>query len=145
MLKNQLLLLGTLCVLVSTSTVAVEMDKCAGGVCFATLDKLEPSKGFKQESQLLTIETPRFIEDEIDRSATIVLDGQTITVFPKSSYVVGEETNHNYYVYDEPLLTVEELGKTILNEVEELPSSEFFCEKDRKPVVDPKSGFYECV
>lgn len=145
MAKNKLLLLGTLSLLFSTSVLAVEMDKCTGGVCFVNIDKHEPSKAFKKENQLLSIETPRFIEDEIDKSATIVLDGQTITVFPKSSYVMSEEEKHNYYVYEEPLLTVEQLGETILDQVEKLPSSEFFCEKDQKPVVHPESGFYECV
>jgi len=140
MLKNKLLLLGTLSVLFSPNIMA---EKCAGGVCFVTLDKHEPSQAFKKENQLLSIETPRFIEDEIDRSATIVLDGQTITVFPKSSYVMNEETEYNYY--ETPLLTLEELGETSLDVVEKLPDSEFFCDKDEKPVIHPESGFYECV
>jgi len=136
MLKNKLLLLGALSVLFSTSIVAVETDKCVGGACFVKLDKFETSK--KEDSS-------NFIDQELDKSATIVLDGQTITVFPKSSYTMSSQEENNYYVVEDSLLVTEGFQEEIMDKLITLPNSEYFCEKNRKPVVDPKSGFYECV
>jgi hypothetical protein len=147
MLKNKLLLIGTLPILFSTSIVAVETDKCDGGVCFVDLNKHKPSKAFKKDNQPLMIEKPRYLDnDDIDKSATIVLDGKTITVFPKSSYVMSKEEQKQYNIQEEPLLIVEEnLEEIILDEVKKLPNSEYFCEENSKPVIHSESGFYECV
>jgi len=146
MLNKQTLYLSILLALTTTTVVADQSEKCLGGVCYVNLDKHEPSKGFEQDQKLLQIEDPRFLENDIDKSATIVLDGETITVFPKSSYVMSEEEIKYTDAVEESLVTIEyDLQETVLEKIIKLPNSEYFCDKDSMPVIDVETGFYECV
>jgi len=157
MLKNNFLLLGTMSALLVSNLLGAESGKCVGGVCFVNLDKLQPSKEYKKK-ELVTLETPRYIEEnlpqsaEVDKTITIVLDGETITIFPHSTYVMSEAEKLEYYSKNEEkanqdlLVTesTENIEEKILKETT-LPSSEYYCEKDRKPLYDYNSGLYECV
>jgi hypothetical protein len=146
MLKNKLLLFGAFSALFSTSIVAVETEKCVGGACFVKLDKKEPSKKVESDEPLKVAPVTQLLENEVDKSATIILDGEMITVFPKSSYLTTEAQQDNYMIYEEALPIVEDkIEDVILDRVIKLPNSEYFCEKDSMPVVHKESGFYECV
>lgn len=147
MLNKKFLTLGTISILLTTTVFGAGTQNCAGGVCFINLDKLKPSKGFEQEkAKTVLLEKPRYIEvysendNTIDKSMTIVLDGETITVFPKSSYVMNPEEALDVILLAEPMVAVEDkiLEKT------NLPSSEYFCEKDKRPVY-LNNDTYECV
>lgn len=158
MLKSKFLLLGTMSALFMTSLLGAQESKCAGGVCFVNLDKLKPSEEFETKQQaLVALAEPR----EIDKTITIVLDGETVTVFPHSSYVMTEEEKLRYSELEvieqnekfneeanrDLLLVTESLEKVedkILEKIK-LPKSEFFCEKDRKPIYNDKSGLFQCV
>ena len=92
----------------------------------------------------MLLENPRYIEnyaqhENIDKSMTIVLDGETITVFPHSSYVMNEEAIDEVLLA-EPMVEIED---KILKK-SNLPSSEYFCEKDKEPVY-LNNDIYECV
>ncbi|HHS91962.1 MAG TPA: hypothetical protein ENK82_01310 [Campylobacterales bacterium] len=146
MLKKKALYLGVLLALSTTAVVADETGNCVGGVCFVNLDKHKSSKGFEEEKQVVTLETPRFLEEELDKSITIVLDGETITVFPKSTYVMTEDEKLDYDLQEGRIILDEsKLGDSILENVD-LPNSEYYCENNTQPIVlDKEAGFYECV
>ncbi len=140
-------MMGTISALLSTTVFGAGAMNCAGGVCFVKLDNLQVSKGFeKKNNALVILDTPRFIEDKIDKTVTIVLDGEEITVFP--SYVMTEEEKVNYIEEEnEELLrltqTVEIEDKIL--EKTNLPTSEYFCEKNTKPLYNNFSHSYQCV
>ncbi|CAA6818745.1 MAG: Unknown protein [uncultured Sulfurovum sp.] len=138
MLNHRFLRLGTISALLTSTLLGAGTSKCIGGVCFVNLDNLDPSKGFQKE-KLVVIEKPRYIEEMIDKSMTIVLDGELITVFPHSSYVADD--------VEEQLLVVDStdtLEETILTKTG-LPSSEFFCDKNTKPLYDTQHNTFQCV
>lgn len=159
MIKRKILL-GTMSAMLTTTMLNAKAGDCAGGVCFVNLDKHKSSKAFENKNQnLVALETPRYIED--DKTITIVLDGETITVFPHSSYVMTEEEKLHYSeneVIGQNEIFNEEANKDlllvtgVLEKVEdkilekiELPTSEYFCEKDRKPIYNDESGLFQCV
>jgi hypothetical protein len=157
MISKKFLILVSLSTLFVTTALGAEKDNCLGGVCIVNLDNLKPSKGFGQkEQELMVLEEPRYIDenyknDYIDKSMTIVLDGETITVFPKSTYVMNEEEKNNYIANEEAnkdLLmltqTVEKIEDKIL-EKSYLPSSEFYCEKNKKALYNQRSDTFLCV
>ncbi|CAA6809026.1 MAG: Unknown protein [uncultured Sulfurovum sp.] len=146
MLNNKFFRLGAVTALLTTTLLGAPTQQCVGGVCFANLDNLKPSKGFEEKKEnLVILEQPRYVQqininaqnDFIDKSMTIVLDGELITVFPHSSYIMEEST----------LLVTESDDKIediILNKTE-LPSSDFFCEKNTKALYDSEKHTFQCV
>ncbi|CAA6798470.1 MAG: Unknown protein [uncultured Sulfurovum sp.] len=158
MLNNNFFKLGTVAVLLTSTLLGAGTAKCVGGVCFVNLDKLKPSKGFeKSEENLVVLEQPRYIEEVntntqnnfIDKSITIVLDGETITVFPHSSYVMNdlEVIYSDDNVNENELLVTGESDRIedIILEKSGLPNSEFFCEKNKKPLYDSTEDTFQCV
>ena len=145
MLKNRYLNLGIISILLSSTVFAAGTLPCVGGVCFVKLDNLKPSKGFEEKNEkIVLLENPRYIEnyaqhENIDKSMTIVLDGETITVFPHSSYVMNEEAIDEVLLA-EPMVEIED---KILKK-SNLPNSEYFCEKDKEPVY-LNNDIFECV
>ncbi len=168
---RKLLLTGTLSTLLTITTLFANGDKCVGGVCFVNINKLTASKGFKQNQKpLVVVQNPRYITDksenishnieEIDKSVTIILDGEEIVVFP--SYVATEAEKIAFYKQEQKLIALnrvenekanEEL-KVITQKVEKiedkilkktkLPTSEFYCEKDTHPIYHQETDSYEC-
>jgi len=162
MIERKILLSMISALLTTTITLNAKAGDCAGGVCFVNLDKNKPSKKFENQNQnLVALEMPRYIETketEEDKTITIVLDGEIITVFPHASYVMSEEEKRDFYynnkIYEEVdsslvLVTegdgVENIEEKILDKVHNLPVSEYFCEKDKQPLYHLDSGLYECV
>ncbi|CAA6822267.1 MAG: Unknown protein [uncultured Sulfurovum sp.] len=136
MINSNFLRLCAASVLLSTTLLGA--DKCVGGFCIVNLDNLKPSQNL-QEEKLTVLES---LDSLIDKSMTIVLDGEMITVFPHSSYVMNKPQ-----VLEENLLVIESadsLEDTIL-EQSKLPSSEFFCEKNKKPLYDKQHETFQCV
>jgi hypothetical protein len=145
MLNKKFLMLASISALLATTVFGAGTQNCVGGVCFINLEKLNPSKGFEQKKErTVLLEKPRYIEDcsvnNIDKSMTIVLDGEMITVFPKSSYVMNEEEAMDFMLLAKPIEGIED---KILEQMN-LPSSEYFCEKD-KHAVYLNNNTYECV
>ena len=178
MLYKKLLITGTLSTLLLATTLFAQTN-CVGGVCFIDLKNLKPTtKGFKHEkAPLVVLEKPRYLESnsesnthidslaiddvrEIDKSITIVVDGDEVTVFP--SYVMTEEEKVAYYAEQEAialnkksnkeanrdLLMVSQPVKRIEDKIlekTELPVSEYYCEKDTHPVYDKVLDSFQCV
>lgn len=145
MINNKFLMISMASTLLVTTTFAAGTLPCVGGVCFVKLDNLKPSKGSEEKNEkIVLLENPRYIEnyaqnENIDKSMTIVLDGETITVFPHSSYVMNEEALDEVLLA-EPMVEIED---KILKK-SNLPSSEYFCEKDKEPVY-LNNDIFECV
>ena len=139
MLNKNFLILSMITTLLSAGT-----QDCPNGACFATFSKPNLSK---------VLDAPKYIEDRfqiqnemIDKSITIVLDGKTITVFPKSTYVMSEEEKNDYY-NKETLLRIGSIKKIEDNPLNQarLPSSEYFCEENKRPFYQANSTVYECI
>ena len=148
MLSKKLLTMGTLSTLLMGTTLFAGERNCANGVCFATLDKHLRVKVSKQMQKKII---PFIKKNEFDKSITIVLDGETITVFPKSTYVMSEEEKINYFENEEAnkdllMITqiVEKTEDKILEKTD-LPTSEYYCEKNTKPLYHKVSDSFECV
>lgn len=161
MLKNKLLILGTMSTMLVTNTFGSGVQKCAGGACFVNLEKTRSLESFKKKSErLLIIEQPRFIQNTMDKTIVIILDGEKLSVFP--SYVMTEEEKVSFYKEQKAIALNEELNKkdrketlVIAQEVEhvedkilektKLPTSEYFCEKNTKPLYDKALDSFQCV
>ena len=171
MIHKKILIAGTLATLVATTLVAQE--NCVGGVCFVNLDNLKPTKVFQEKKEkLVVLQKPRFIEHKsevvkhylknIDESIDIVVDGELITVFPPSAYVMTEQERVAYYKEQKAIALnkkmndkeneelqkitkpIEKIEDKILNK-SLLPTSQYYCEDNTKPVYDKDSDLFECV
>ena len=137
MLTKKILIIGTLSTLfIGTSLFAQEKD-CANGVCFATFKKLELKKDFKQEQKKLI---NLVIEDKLDKSITIIVDGDEIMVFP--SY---EMTDSEYYLTEELIVQPLENIEDVILEKSELKDSLYYCENKKHPQFNEFSDLYQCV
>ncbi len=120
---------------------------CVGNACFVNLDNVKPSSENYTDV------------DEVDNSFEVVIDGELTIVFP--SYVMteaekrvyiqeqraialnkkaNEEANKELKIVTQP---VEKIEDKILNK--NLPTSEYFCDNDKKPIQIKNSDLYECV
>ncbi|CAA6817135.1 MAG: Unknown protein [uncultured Sulfurovum sp.] len=151
MLNKKLLILGTMSALLATTVFGSGTQNCVGGVCFINLDNLNPSKSSKnkEHNTLASLGNPSFTEATIDKTITIIVDGVEMTVFP--SYVMTEEEKMNYFENKEAnkdLLrltqSVEKIEDKIL-EKSDLPLSEYFCEKETKPLYNKELDSFQCV
>ena len=171
MIHKKMLITGTLATLLVTTLVAQE--NCVGGVCFVNLKNLKPTKVFHEKKEkLVVLQKPRFIEHqsevfehypkEIDESIDIVVDGELITVFPPSVYVMTKQERIAYYKEQKAIALnkkmndkeneelekitkpIEKIEDKILNK-SSLPTSQYYCDDNRKPVYDKDSDLFECV
>lgn len=141
MLKKKLLMLATISALLTTTTFGAGTQKCVGGVCFINLDKLEPVKAFEKKKEALMV-----WNENTDNSMTIILDGEMITIFPKSTYMMNEKEKIAYYNEEELLIvkSADSIEDRILEKAD-LPLSEYFCEKDTKPLYNTEDDTFQCV
>ena len=171
MIHKKILIAGTLATLLVTTLVAQE--NCVGGVCFVNLDNLKPTKVFQEKKEKsVVLQKPRFIEHqsevveqylkEIDESIDMVIDGELITVFPPSAYVMTKQERVAYYKEQKAIdlnrkmndkeneelqkitKPIEKIEDKILNK-NSLPTSQYYCEDNTKPVYDKDSDLFECV
>jgi len=118
MLSKKLLTMGVLSTLLTTTILFAEEKNCENGVCFATFSKTNTIKTFKEE-QKKVINLEKL--NELDKSFTIVLDGDEIMVFPSykmtdSEYYLSEEDmkyKHESEEFEE--LIVQPLEDTVLD------------------------------
>jgi hypothetical protein len=129
MLSTKILTIGSLSVLLTSTTLFAQEKDCKNGVCFVTLDKPAVIKTFKEEQKL-------------DKSITIVLDGELISVFP--SY---EMVDAKIYPLEDEIVIVEDIQKIedIILDKSELKDSLYYCEHEKYPQFNEFSDLYECV
>ena len=127
---------------------------CVGGVCFVPLSSIKPLKileakrGFeaKKEFEIKNeFEGIKFLEDNLDDTMDqvqpIVLESEEISEpLSDTNYVVNEEK-----VMDDLLMSSSiKVAEDKILEKTDLPSSDYFCEKDKQPVY-LNNDIYECV
>jgi len=128
MLSKKIVTMGVLSILLTSTILFAEEKKCENGVCFATFSKTNTIKTFKEEQKkVINLEK----SNELDKSFTIVLDGDEIMVFP--SYKM---TNSEYYLSEEEMKIVQPLEKK---------DSLYYCENETKPQFNEFSDLYQCV
>jgi len=148
MKSRKIVNIALISMLLCSVALGAEEGACRGGACFATLSHSKHSKvvELKKETNLAPyVEIKKYLEKEndsnaIDKSKTIILDGEKVTVFPPETYVMSEEEAMDFILKSNPMEVTEEriLEKT------DLPSSAYFCEKDKQPVY-LNNDIYECV
>ena len=130
MMSEKILNISILTILLSTVAVGAGQNDCVGGVCFVNLDKNKPLKVIEQTKEI----------KYIDKSMTIILDGEEVSVFPKSTYLMNE----NEEVDSDSLIVIESLEDKILEKTT-LPYSEHYCENNKIPLFNRYVDIYECV
>ena len=161
MTNRRLLLTGTLSTLLLASSLSAQ-GSCVGGACFVSLKNLKPTKKFQEKKgQMIVLKKPRFVSSKNEfkhttaveeklknKSFDIIVDGKITVVFP--SYVMTDEEKMAYYQEQKAkrellkaIEPIEKIEDKILNK--NLPTSEYFCDNDKKPVRIKNSNFYECV
>jgi len=171
MMYKKLLVTGTLSTLLLASSLSAQ-GNCVGGACFVNLKNLKPTKVFQEKKeQMVILKEPRFVSSKSefkddssievvkDKSFDIIVDGKDTLVF--SSYVMTAEEKSAYYKEQEAIALnkkaneeankelqkviqpIEKIEDKILNK--DLPTSEYFCDNDKKPVHVKNSDLYECV
>ena len=149
LMKNRKILqIGLLSILLSTVAIGAEHGDCTGGACFATLANIKPEKVVEEKKQLKSmkhVEKIKYVENDnsntnIDKSKTIILDGEKVTLFPPETYVMNEEESIDFLLTANP---IEAIDDKILEKTN-LPSSEYFCENNKQPVY-LNNDIYECV
>ena len=165
MKSRKILNIGLLTVLLNTVAMGAEQSSCAGGVCFATLANIKPSKTIetkhttgcmggvcfvplsnikplKSAEKQKEFEGIKFLEDTLDTNSDeiqlIVLENEEPLV--NSNYVMNEEKVVDTLWMPNP---IEVIDDKILEETN-LPDSDYFCEKDKQPVY-LNDDIYECV
>jgi len=136
MKSRKILNIALITVLLSSLSLGAEHSDCAGGVCFAPLVKVESLKVFEEKKEVTPVKYAQEIEyieedssnNNLDKSQTILLDGEKVIVFPPETYVMHTE----------------EATEDKILEKTDLPNSDYFCEKDKQPVY-LNDNTYECV
>lgn len=171
MMYKKLLLTGTLSTLLLASSLSAQ-GNCVGDACFVNLKNLKPTKAFQEKKeQMVVLKQPRFVSSKSefkhhsstevveDTSFDIIVDGKLTTVF--ASYTMTTEEKVAYYKEQKAIALnkkaneeankelriitqpVEKIENKILNK--NLPTPEYFCDNDKKPVLIKDSDLYECV
>jgi len=110
---------------------------CKGSACFAILSKNEPSKVLEEKEQFKPIE---FIEKKsLDTNAISDIEKEN-TIVSIETYTVDEEADMDLLLIANP---IEVIDNKILEKTD-LPTSDYFCEKDKQPVY-LNNDIYECV
>ena len=136
MKSRKILNIALITVLLSSLSLGAEHSDCAGGVCFAPLPKVKALKLFEEKKEVVSVEYVQEIEsieedssnNNLDKSKTIILDGEKVIVFPPETYVMRKE----------------EATEDKILEKTALPTSDYFCEKDKQPIY-LNNDIYECV
>jgi hypothetical protein len=131
--------MGTLSTLLTSTTLFAQEKDCKNGVCFATFSKPAVIKTFKQEQKkLINLE----MSNELDKSITIVLDGELITVFPSYEMLDAE-----IYPLEDEIVIVEDIQKIedIILDKSKLKDSLYYCENEKHPEFNEFSDIYQCV
>ena len=153
MMHKKLLVTGTLSTLLLASSLSAQ-GNCVNGVCFVNLENLKPKKVVhkKSEPKTHTISVTSNAYDVVeDGEVTVVFSSYVMTPEEKAAYereqkaiALNKKANEEAYrelrIVSQP---VEKVEDKILNR--NLPTSDYFCDNDKKPVHIENSDLYECV
>ena len=136
MKSRKILNIALITVLLSSISFGAEHGDCTGGACFAPLPKVKLLKVFEEKKEVTPVRYAQKIEyieadssnNDLDKSQTILLDGEKVIVFPPEFYVIHTE----------------EATEDKILEKTALPSSDYFCDNDKQPVY-LNDDTYECV
>jgi len=152
MMYQNLLVTGTLSALLLTTSGLLAQEDCP--TCYVDLKNLKPKIEVQHKSEFKT-----HYSKTNSNSYEIIEEGEVTVVFP--SYVMTDEEKANYYREQKAialnkkaneeanrelkvaLQPVEKIEDKILNK--DLPTSDYFCDNDKKPVRIKNSNRYECV
>ncbi len=153
-MNHKRLITGTLSALLVISTLSAN-EHCTGTACFINLDNLKPTREVVHEKS--EHKTHSFVV--ANNSQDIIVDGEDTIVLP--SYVMTPEEKAAYYreqraialnqkaneeanrELESVIQPIEKVEDRILNE--NLPTSDYFCDNDKKPIRVNNSDIYECV
>ena len=144
MMYQNLLLTGTLSTLLLTSSLFAQED-CP--TCHVDLKNLKLKREVQQKSEFKT-----YYSETNSNSYEIVEDGKVTII--SSSYVMTDEEKKTIALNEKAneeanialkivTQSIEKIEDKILNK--NLPTSEYFCDNDKKPVRIKNSNRYECV
>ncbi len=147
------LLNGTLSLVVLASSLSAQ-GNCP--TCTVDLKNLKPRKVVQPKGEFKHHYSRKVIKDSaydivVDGRVTVVFSSYVMTAEEKAAYYreqkaialnkkANEEENNRLRVISQP---VEKIEDKILNK--NLPTSEYFCDNDKKPVLLKDSDLYECV
>lgn len=121
---------------------------CSGGACFVPLATIKPQKALKEKKEF---EGVKFLEEPTLESADSHFDEMTLALLAseemKENLVESASVAEEEKIMDTPLplrLNSMEIIEEEILERTELPSSDYFCEKDKQPIY-LNNDVYECV
>jgi len=100
-------------------------------------------------------------QEKIDKSFDVVMDNKLVAVFP--SYVMTESEKIAYVKEQQAIAlnekfnaqenkelrkigqVVKRIEDTIINKTQELPTSDYYCDDNRRPIYHDESHSFECV
>ena len=153
MMYQNLLITGTLSTLLLVSSLSAH-DNCTGNACYVNIDNVKPTREVHKKREFKThssVVTSNSYEIVVDGAVTVVLPSYVMTDEEKANYdreqkaialnkKANEEANRELRIVTQ---SIEKIGDKILNKG--LPTSEYFCDNDKKPVRVKNSNRYECV
>ena len=151
MMNKKLLVTGTLSTLLLASSLSAQSN-CVGNACYISLKNLKPKRVVLKKSEpkthTMSVDSYDVVEDG---KVTVIFSSYVMTPEEKAAYEreqkaialnkkENEEENRDLRVVSQP---IEKIEDKILNK--NLPTSEYFCDNDKKPVHIENSDLYECV
>ncbi len=175
MTNKKLLVTGTLSILLLASSLSAQENCVGGACFVNLKNLKPTKVFQEKKEQIVVLKKPRFVssksevkhhyhtkvvnDNNLDKSFDIIIDGKETLVFP--SYVMTDEEKI-FYAKEQKAIAlnkkaneeankelqrviqpVEKIEDKILNK--NLPTSEYFCDNDKKPVLIKGSDLYECV
>ncbi len=175
MIHKKLLVAGTLSTLLLASSLSAQGNCVGGACFVNLKNLKPTKVFQDKKEQVIVLKKPRFItsksefkqhssievvkDTNIDKSFDIVVDGKITVVFP--SYIMTDEEKIAYYKEQKAIALnkkaneeanrdlrivsqpVEKIEDKILNK--NLPTSDYFCDNNKKPVRVKNSDLYQCV
>ena len=112
---------------------------CKDGVCIIDISNLSPSKKVKKEKAKITLFNKKSI------SKKIVSNEIETIVLPHEKYVMTKEEIENYELKQIQLALPNQDTENKILEKTMLPTSEYFCEKNKKPIYHKETNSFECA
>jgi len=116
---------------------------CKDGVCIIDISNLSPSKKVKKEKAEITLFNKKSISKKV-----VSLDSnekiETI-ILPHEKYVMTKEEIENYELKQIQLALPNQNTENKILEKTMLPTSEYFCGKNKKPIYHKETDSFECA
>jgi len=134
-------------ILVSISLLTISLSAgtnmiCKDGVCIIDVSNLSSTKEIKKEKKKINLFHKKNISKKI-----LPLDTNEIEtiVLPHEKYVMTEAELENYELNEIQLSLPNEDTENKILEKTMLPTSEYFCEKNKKAVYHKDTNSFECA